>query len=129
MTRDHERNMCAREEPPENPKLIRAMKDGKAPLEYLITSCDEGDARVLKHGADKYGMRNWLIDNIRASTYDGAIRRHFKAWLEGEDIDPDSGEHHFHHIRACCGIVIDAGKHGTLIDDRDRAESKDQENE
>lgn len=109
-----------------NPKHIRAMKDGKAPLEYLITSVDDGDAWVMKGGADKYGIRNWLIDKILGSTYEGAIRRHFKAWAEGEDIDLDSGKHHFHHIRACCAIVLDAEKHGQLIDDRDRKESIDQ---
>lgn len=111
----------------QNPKLIRALKDGKAPLEYLLTSADIGDAWVLKHGADKYGVANWRIDKILARTYVGAIRRHFKAWTEGEDIDSDSGYHHFHHIRACCAIVLDAEKHGTLIDDRLIAESKDQE--
>lgn len=109
-----------------NPKHIQAMKDGKAPLEYLITSVDDGDAWVMKGGGDKYGIRNWLIDKILGSTYEGAIRRHFKAWAEGEDIDPDSGYHHFHHIRACCAIVLDAKKHGQLIDDRDRKESIDQ---
>lgn len=109
-----------------NPKHIRAMKDGKAPLEYLIMSVDDGDAWVMKGGADKYGIRNWLIDKILGSTYEGAIRRHFKAWAEGQDIDPDSGYHHFHHIRACCAIVLDAMKHGQLIDDRDRKESIDQ---
>ncbi len=107
----------------ENPKHIQAMKDGKAPLEYLITSIEDDDAWVLKGGADKYGVRNWTIDKILASTYEGAIRRHFKEWSEGRDIDPDSGKHHFHHIRACCGIVLDADKKGMLIDDRDRAES------
>ena len=109
-----------------NPKHIRAMKDGKAPLEYLITSVDDGDAWVLKGGGDKYGICNWLIDKILATTYVGAIKRHLKAWTEGQDIDPESGYHHFHHIRACCAIVLDAEKNGMLIDDRDRAESIDQ---
>ncbi len=109
-----------------NPKHIRAMKDGKAPLEFLTTSADAGDARVLKHGADKYGVRNWTIDEILASTYRGALRRHLKAWAEGEDVDQDSGESHLHHIRACCAILIDSKKHDTLIDDRLVAESKDQ---
>ena len=39
----------------ENPKLIQARKEGKAPLEYLVKSVWEEDARVHKHGADKYG--------------------------------------------------------------------------
>ena len=113
----------------ENPKHIRAMKEGKAPLEYLITSVDDDDAWVLKGGADDYGVRNWLIDRILSSTYEGAIRRHFKAWAEGQDLDPKSGKHHFHHIRACCAIVLDAKKHDQLIDDRDRKESIDQDAE
>ncbi|MCK4828651.1 hypothetical protein KA005_73655 [bacterium] len=49
-----------------------------------------------------------------------------KAWAEGEDLDPDSGESHLYHIRACCAIVLDSEMHGTLIDDRLLAESKDQ---
>ena len=109
----------------DNPKLIRAMKDGKAPLEYLIYSVLESEARVLKHGADKYGARNWLIDKILASTYEGSMLRHFLSWAGGEDLDPDSGEPHLSHLRACCGVVLDAQKHGTLLDDRGRQESKD----
>ena len=110
----------------DNPKLIRALKDGKAPLEYLITELWDGDAEVHALGAEKYGAWNWRIDKIRASTYKGAIFRHAKAWAEGEDIDPESGKSHLYHIRACCGIVLDSEAHGTLIDDRLRAESKDQ---
>lgn len=107
----------------DNPKLIRALKDGKAPLEYLVLSVLEGDAHVHKGGADKYGVRNWLRDRIKASTYEGAILRHFKAWAEGEDEDPESGHSHLYHIRACCAILLDSEAHGTLIDDRNRCES------
>lgn len=114
------------QEEKENPKLIQAMKDGKDPLEYLVTSVWPGDARVFKHGADKYGACNWLIDHIKARTYKAAMLRHLRAWCEGEDIDPDSGENHLYHLRACCAVVLDAQKNGTLIDDRLAVESKDQ---
>ena len=110
----------------ENPKLIQALKAGKAPLEYLVLSVLEGDARVHKSGADKYGIRNWLIDKIKASTYVAAILRHLVAWALGQDIDPESGESHLYHIRACCAILIYSKAHGTLIDDRLLVESKDQ---
>lgn len=109
----------------DNPKLVQALKDGKAPLEYLVYSVLEGDAHVHKGGADKYGVRNWLRDKIKASTYEGAILRHFKAWAEGEDVDPESGYSHLYHIRACCAILLDSGIHDTLIDDRNRCESHD----
>jgi hypothetical protein len=117
-----------RENPPvkDNPKLIRALKDDKDPLEFLVTSVWPGDARVHKSGADKYGKENWTIDKILASTYKGAMLRHLKAWCEGEDIDPESGENHLYHLRACCAIVLDSDMKGSLIDDRLRVESKDQ---
>jgi len=108
-----------------NPKHIRAQKDGKTPLEYLIYSVLADEAHVLKHGADKYGVRNWRQDAILASTYEGAMLRHFLAWAMGEDTDPDSGYSHLIHLRACAAVCLDAQKAGTFIDDRDRQESKD----
>ena len=106
-----------------NPKMIQAQKDGKAPLEYLIDSVMDGDAWVHKGGADKYGIRNWLIDKIKASTYFAAMLRHLFAWWRGEDFDPDSGWSHLYHIRACCAILLDSANHDTLIDDRQRCDS------
>lgn len=106
----------------ENPKHIRAMKDGKDPLEYIVYDMLKLDAAVHKHGADKYGISNWRMQEILASTYEGAILRHFVAWARGEDIDPDSGLPHLAHIRACCAVVLDSEIHGTLIDDRNRME-------
>lgn len=106
-----------------NPKHIRAMKDGKVPMEYIVWEMLALDARVHKHGADKYGVRNWRRDRILASTYEGAMLRHLSAWAMGEDIDPDSGMHHLAHLRACCAVVIDADAHGTMLDNRDRLES------
>lgn len=107
-----------------NPKHIRAQKENKIPYEYLVLSVLESDARVHKSGGDKYGIRNWTIDEILASTYVGAMCRHLFAWAQGEDLDPDSGEPHLTHLRACCAVVQDGDKHGKLIDDRLRAESK-----
>jgi hypothetical protein len=108
----------------DNPKHIQALKDGKAPLEYLVTTMFELDAAVHKHGADKYGKLNWRIDKITATTYVAAMLRHLKAWIEGQDMDPESLKPHLTHLRACCAVVLDAQMHGTLIDDRLRMESK-----
>jgi hypothetical protein len=103
----------------DNPKHIRALKDGKAPLEFLVGGrVDDAEARVLAHGASKYGRKNWRTDPILLTTYVGAIRRHLNAWAEGEDLDPDSGEHHLAHIRACCAVALDAVNVRTAIDDR-----------
>lgn len=108
---------------PVNPKAVQAQKDGKDPLEYLVYSCWPDDAACHKHGADKYGERNWREQAIKLSTYEGAILRHFLAWTNGEDKDPDSGLSHLTHIRACCAVVLDSIKHETIIDDRNRQET------
>ena len=110
----------------QNPKLIRAMKDGKDPLEYLVTTVWAGEARVFQSGAEKYGLTNWRVDKILATTYKGAMLRHLRAWCEGEDFDPDTGENHLYHLRACCAVVLDSEMHDTLIDDRLWTGSKDQ---
>ncbi len=112
-----------------NPKKQRAIEANKVPFEYLIYSVLENDAWVHKGGADNYGHRNWLIDEIEASTYQGAMFRHLKAWAEGEDIDPKSGRPHLSHLRANCAVVMDAQEHGMLIDDRNRKESKGEQND
>ena len=111
--------------PKDNPKHIRAQKDGKSQLEYLPVSMWPMDAAVHKTGGVKYGLRNWRLDSILASTYVGAMLRHLSAWIEGEDIDPESGYPHLTHLRACCAVVLDGNAYGKLVDDRLLCESKD----
>ena len=111
----------------ENPKLIRAQKEGKIPYDKLPLRVLEGDAFVHAGGAAKYGERNWRIDSILASTYEGAIMRHFISWANGEDLDPESGRSHLYHIRACCAVMLDADMYGKLVDDRGRAVSLDKD--
>lgn len=109
----------------QNPKHIQALKEGKAPLEHLLGGkVDAAEARVLAHGAGKYGVRNWRKDPILLKTYVAAIRRHLNAWADGQDLDPDSGESHLAHIRACCAVALDAQHQGTAQDDRLFMESK-----
>lgn len=106
--------------PEANPKAGRAVADGKAPLDYLEPVCDAGEARVLKGGADKYGRRNFRDPSTEMlwSTYLGSMRRHLNALHAGEDLDPDSGEHHLSHIRANTAVLQAAMDAGTLRDDR-----------
>ena len=107
-----------------NPKHIRAQKDGKVPMDLIPWGPMAAVARVMAGGAAKYGVRNWRIDKILASTYEGAIARHaLLEWAQGVDRDVDDGEHPLAHVIACCLLVMDAEANGTLIDDRKRAES------
>jgi hypothetical protein len=107
-----------------NPKEIQAAKDGKVPADLLPFEHLAAAARVLQTGAVKYGRRNWLVDKIKASTYVGAIFRHaMLEWSTGTNEVEDTGEHPLAHVIACCLVVMDAEKYGTLIDDRFSAES------
>jgi hypothetical protein len=108
----------------QNPKHIQQMKEGKTPFEAVPLRTLEGLARVMKHGADKYGKYNWREQEILASTYKAAIMRHLIAWSEDEWKDPDSGEQHLHHIMACCCVALDAAMHGTMVNDLVDQETK-----
>lgn len=109
-----------------NPKHIQQLKENKPPMEYVPYGPLADVARVMQTGAEKYGRKNWRKDKILASTYIGAITRHaLLEWAEGIDTDKDSGQHPLAHVIACCLLVMDAEKHGTLIDDRLDVESKD----
>ena len=75
-------------------------------------------AKVMKHGADKYGPYNWREKEIMFSQYYGANARHMGAWWEREDIDPDSELLHIFHAIASNIVLADAILHNKVIDDR-----------
>lgn len=90
----------------------------KTPLHLIPPVASAAVARVHAHGAAKYGAYNWRSNQICTTTYIAAMKRHLDAYLDGEDLDPESGEPHIAHIAASCNILLDAGNHGTLVDDR-----------
>lgn len=86
----------------------------------------EAEAAVMAYGAYKaprkdggvgYGPFNWRDTPVRLSVYVDAMQRHMLDYINGEECAPDSKEHHLAHLKANCGIILDAMKHGTLIDD------------
>lgn len=102
--------------PDDNPKT--AFGEKKAPLHLIPATATIEEARAFKLGADKYGPFNWRDNRVSSTVYVGAIRRHLDSWFDGEDIDPESLANHLGHIRACCGILLDAMHNGMLNDDR-----------
>lgn len=90
----------------------------KCQLQLVPPVLSAETAKALALGAQKYGPWNWRENRVEIMTYLGAMKRHLDAVIEGEDIDPESGAHHLGHIAAGCGIVLDAAKHGHLIDNR-----------
>jgi len=63
-----------------------------------------GTCRVLTHGAKKYAARNWEKGIMFGRVY-GALLRHLFAWWGGEDVDPESGEHHLDHAGCCMAFL------------------------
>lgn len=76
-------------------------------------------AQAMDDGARKYGRFNWRRGSgVNLSVYINAMQRHLSAFKEGEDFASDSGVHHLAHLMASAAILLDAGAHGKLIDDR-----------
>lgn len=90
----------------------------KPQMQLIPPALNAETSKALALGAQKYGPWNWRENKVDIMTYLGAMKRHLDAVIEGEDIDPESGAHHLGHVAAGCGIVLDAQKHGTLVDNR-----------
>lgn len=52
---------------------------------------------VYGDGAEKYDRENWR-KGYRWSLSIDALFRHFLAWMDGEDTDPESGSNHLTHV-------------------------------
>jgi len=72
----------------------------------------------MLEGACKYGRHNYRVSGARASVYIDATLGHLDQWVEGEDIDRDSGLSHI--TKAICSLVVlrDAMMNDLLNDDR-----------
>lgn len=76
---------------------------GKVRLELLSPGALEEVARVMTHGAVKYGDNNWR-GGFKWTRVIGAVKRHVSAWEKNEDLDPEFGTHHLAH--AICGLMF-----------------------
>lgn len=103
--------------PAVNPKTAAGPK--KPPLLSVIpTGMLLVLGRVMKIGADKYGPFNWRDTRVPAMTYADAAMRHLISWVDGEEVDPESGVSHLGHVMACMAILVDAKINGMLEDNR-----------
>ena len=101
---------------PSNPKDLigsRKVPSSVVPQNVLaLVACG------LSEGMGKYGRHNYRGAGVRASVYFDANQRHMSDWWEGENIDPDSQQHHV--IKAICSNIVlaDSILRGNLTDDR-----------
>lgn len=78
------------------------------------------EALAMQYGAitKGYGPYNWRDKKVKGSIYIAAALRHIFQYLDGQDIDEESGYPALGHAKASLGILIDAIENGNLIDDR-----------
>ena len=102
---------------PPNPK--QAYGDLKVPLGLVPSTALVLVADVFKEGARKYGAYNWREKSVESMTYLHAALRHIYSFLDGEELDPESGgKPHLAHAIASLAILLDAAATGNLLDNR-----------
>ncbi len=94
---------------------------GKEPVGLIPREALLAEARVLAFGAEKYAAHNWR-KGMRWSRLGDAAMRHLRAWLDGEDNDPETGLPHLAHLRCCAGFLLAYAERGAGTDDRHTAE-------
>lgn len=115
----------------QNPKYVEALKRGKLDYSVIPWPTVVLVAQAMSEGAAKYGRFNYREDKIEARTYIAAICRHLfgdpstgsVGWVNGEDIDEESGLPHLIKIMTCCMVAHDAEMNDMMIDNRLETES------
>lgn len=102
--------------PDDNPKT--AIGQTKPGMSDVPPSALRALGEVMRLGARKYGRLNWRAKTVSSTVYYDAAMRHLMAWMDGETVDPESGQSHLAHVMACCTILIDAEAEGSLNDNR-----------
>ena len=58
--------------------------------------------KVLTYGAKKYDRHNWQY--VEEERYQAATMRHFSAYMQDEQLDPETNIHHLAHM--ACSILF-----------------------
>jgi len=93
----------------------------KADLSLIPRVALEAAARAFMVGEKKYGRYNFYKGHD-ASQLIAALLRHATAWMEGEETDPQDGQHHLGSVIACASMIMQQQKLGTLRDNRFKKE-------
>jgi hypothetical protein len=111
--------ICTKEKTKKDTNPKEALGVRKVPFHCLPLGVVLRVALAFMEGGRKYGTHNYRAMGVRASTYiDAVMARHLPAWIEGEEIDPDSGLHHIDKAIACLFVLRDSMLMNNWIDDR-----------
>ena len=70
---------------------------GKLRYDLVPPHAIKAIADVLTYGADKYAPNSWQTVSNGETRYTAAMMRHFEAYREGEELDPETGKSHLSH--------------------------------
>jgi hypothetical protein len=90
---------------------------GKPRMDLLPPEALIEVSRVLGYGANKYAAHNWR-KATEWGRYSAAAMRHLTAWMNGEDVDPESGLPHVAHATCCLMFLLALQQTGVGTDDR-----------
>ena len=79
--------------------------DGKLLMTLVQPSFVKGVAEVLTFGAKKYKPNSWQTVEDAKRRYEDALYRHWLAYLDGEQVDSESGLEHLKHL-ACNAMFL-----------------------
>ncbi len=101
----------------QDPKVLQPKKPA---IQYVPVALIAECADALAEGRIKYGTAKWRETQTEAMTYLGGALRHIFAYIDGEDIDPDSitGKTHLAGAIASLAILVDCIAMGTVVDNR-----------
>lgn len=79
----------------------------KVRLELIPPEFLWATGRGMTYGAKKYSAGNWAVgEGFAWSRLYGALQRHLAAWAGGEDVDPESGNHHLDHASCMLAFLV-----------------------
>lgn len=91
--------------------------EGKAKWSLLDYPTIEGLVEVLGFGMRKYAAHNWKKGLPYTEIVD-SLQRHLKSFMDGEELDPESGLHHVDHMQCNTMFLAYMSKHRPDMDDR-----------
>lgn len=115
---DYRANLAPAGSKPTNPKDAVGIRKARW-FSYIPLRVLYGVGLAMLEGALKYGRHNYRVAGVRVSVYvDACVCGHLTPFMEGEDIDPDSGLHHIDKAIASLVVLRDGIYEGNITDDR-----------
>lgn len=100
------------------PPKAKTYDDGKAALAVLPWAALDAMAAAQAYGERKYGDFYNYRKGMEATRNLSCAIRHIRDFIEGQDLDAESGVTHLGHAMVRLGYVLQNIKDGTVIDDR-----------